>query len=101
MCCLPGGLYIDHLKQNDALIIFVTKLFRRVLDAQAYQHLETRTYGLNSFVIHTMSTGPPSQEQQNFVWTSKLFRFYLELYKNKFKNLFRARILKFLFRGLF
>ena len=29
-----------------------------------------------------MRTGPPAQDQYNFVWTSKSFSFYLELYKN-------------------
>ena len=30
--------------------------------------------------VLTMSTGPPAQEQYNFVQTSKLFSFYLDLY---------------------
>ena len=32
--------------------------------------------------VLTMSTGPPTQDQQVFVQTSKFFSFYLELYKN-------------------
>ena len=37
--------------------------------------------------VLTMSTGPPVQDQSNFVQTTTFFNFYLELYKNKFKNL--------------
>jgi hypothetical protein len=48
-----------------------------------------------------MSTGPLAQDQQNFVWTSKFFSFYLELYKNKFKNFIRTSKFKFSFRGLY
>ena len=50
-----------------------------------------------------MSTGPPAQSPYNFVWTSKFFSFYLELYKNKFKNLIRTStcIFKCSFLGLF
>jgi len=51
--------------------------------------------------VLTMSTGPPAQDQQNFVWTSRLFSFYLELYKNKFKNLNRTSKFKFSFHGLY
>jgi len=37
-----------------------------------------------------MSTGPPAQDQVNFVETNIFFSFYLELYKkNIFKNLIR------------
>ena len=47
-------------------------------------------------------TGPLSQDQKNFVWTSKFFSFYLELlvYINKFKNLIQTSKFKFSFRGL-
>ena len=34
-----------------------------------------------------MSTGPPAQDQDNFARTKTNFSFYLEQYKNKFKNL--------------
>jgi hypothetical protein len=40
--------------------------------------------------VFMMSTGPPAQDQQNFVRTSKFFSFYLVLYKNKFKNLIQT-----------
>jgi len=30
--------------------------------------------------VLTMSTGPPAQDHQNFVQTSKFFSFYLELH---------------------
>jgi hypothetical protein len=41
----------------------------------------------NPVVVLMMSAGPPAQDQQNFVQTRKFFSFYLELVKNKFKNL--------------
>ena len=50
--------------------------------------------------VFMMSTGPPAQDQQNFVRTSKFFSFYLELYKYKFKNLIRTSKFKFSFRAL-
>ena len=37
--------------------------------------------------VLTMTTDHPTQDQSNFVRTSKVFSFYLEVYKNKFKNL--------------
>ena len=43
---------------------------------------------------------PPAQDQKNFVWTSKFFSFYSELYKNKFKNLIWTSKFKFSFQGL-
>ena len=43
---------------------------------------------------------PPAQDQKKFVRTSKYFNFYLELYKNKFKNLILTSKFKFSFRGL-
>ena len=46
------------------------------------------------------STSPRVQDQQNCVRTSKFYSFYLELYKNKFKNLIRTSKFKFLFQGL-
>jgi len=46
-----------------------------------------------------MSNSPPAQDQQNFVRTSKFVSFYLELYKNKFKNLIQTRFI-FSFREL-
>ena len=47
-------------------------------------------------------TGPPTQNQKNFVRTSKFFSFCLELqkYKNKFKNLILTSKFKFSFRGM-
>jgi hypothetical protein len=42
---------------------------------------------LKLLTVPMMSTGPPPQNQQNFGRTSKIFIFYLELYKNEFKNL--------------
>jgi len=50
--------------------------------------------------VFMMSTGSPAQDQLNFVQTSKFFSFYLELYKNKFKNLIQTSKFKFSFRGL-
>ena len=47
-----------------------------------------------------MTTGPLAQDQLNFVRTSTFFRFHLELYKNKFKNLIRTSKFEFSFRGL-
>jgi hypothetical protein len=43
---------------------------------------------------------PPAQDQNFFFRTSKYFSFYLELYKNKFKNLILTSKFKFSFRGL-
>ena len=43
---------------------------------------------------------PPAQDQNFFFPTSKYFSFYLELYKNKFKNLILTSKFKFSFRGL-
>jgi len=40
--------------------------------------------------VFMMSMGPPAQDQQNFVRTIKFFSFYLELYKNNFKNLIQT-----------
>jgi hypothetical protein len=50
--------------------------------------------------VLTMSTGPPAQDQQNFVWTSKFVSFYLKLYKNKFKNFIRTSKFTFTFQEL-
>ena len=47
-----------------------------------------------------MSTGPPAQDQKIFVRTRSFFSFYLELYKNQFKNLIRTSKLKCSFQGL-
>jgi hypothetical protein len=57
-------------------------------------------YNSPSLVL-MMSTGPPAQDGSNFVQTSKVFSFYLELhaYKNKFKNLMWASKFKGSFRG--
>jgi hypothetical protein len=46
-----------------------------------------------------MSTSFLAQDQYNFVWTSKFFNFYLELYKNKFKNLIQTSKFKFSFQA--
>ena len=47
-----------------------------------------------------MRTGPPAKDQSNFVRTNQFFRFYLELYKDKFKNLIQTSNFKFSFLGL-
>ena len=39
------------------------------------------------YTVLTMSTGLLDQDQKNFVRTNKLFSFYLEPFKDKFKNL--------------
>ena len=57
-------------------------------------------YRVFFFPVLIRSTGPPAQDQQNFLWTSKFFSSYLELYENKLKNLIRTSKFKFLFRGL-
>jgi hypothetical protein len=33
-------------------------------------------------VVLSISTGPPEKDEENFVWTSKFFSFYLDRYKN-------------------
>ena len=48
-----------------------------------------------------MSTDPWAQDRQNFVRTSNFFSFYLELDKNKFRNLIRTSKFKFSFWGLY
>ena len=48
-----------------------------------------------------INTSPPAQHQQNFVQTCKSFSFYLDIYKNKFKNLIWTSKFKFSFRGLY
>jgi hypothetical protein len=53
-----------------------------------------------NYSVLTISTGPLSQDQKNFVWTSKFFSFYLELYINKLRNLIQTSKFKFSFRGL-
>ena len=45
-------------------------------------------------------TGPPAQDQLNFVRTSK-FQFFLELNENKLKNLIWTSKLKFSFRDCY
>ena len=55
---------------------------------------------LYDLAVLMMSTGAPAQHQLNFVRTSKSFNCYLELYKNKFKNLTRTSKFKFSFEGL-
>jgi len=42
-----------------------------------------------------MSIGPLTQDQQNFVHTSKFFRIYLKLYKIKFNNFMQTSKLNF------
>jgi hypothetical protein len=51
---------------------------------------------------HDEHTGPPTQNQKNFVRPSQFFSFCLELqkYKNKFKNLILTSKFKFSFRGM-
>ena len=48
----------------------------------------------------SMDTGPADQDQYYFVQTSTFSSFYLEMHKNKFKNLIRISKLKFSFQGL-
>jgi hypothetical protein len=52
-----------------------------------FQMLEASyTYSIvyrHSSAVLTMSTGPPAQDQQNFVWASKFFSFYVDLYIQK------------------
>ena len=59
-----------------------------------------RLSSLPDTTVLMMSSGPPAKDQYNFVRTSKIFRFYLELYKNKFKNLNWTSKFKISFRGL-
>jgi len=51
-------------------------------------------------VVLTISTGPPDKDEENFVWTSKFLSFYLDICKNKFKNLIWTGKFKFSFQGL-
>jgi len=54
----------------------------------------------NTFSVLAMGAGPMDQDQYYFVQTSKFFSFYLEMHKNKFKNLIRTSKFKFSFQGL-
>ena len=51
--------------------------------------------------VNMMNNGTPAQDQQNFVWTSQFFSFYLQLYKNEFKNLIRTSKFKFSYKNCF
>ena len=66
--------------------------------------MKVKRFGAQSdlFAVLTINTGPLAQDQQNFVRVGKFFSFYLELYKNKFKNLIRNSKFKLnFFRGLY
>jgi hypothetical protein len=66
---------------------------------QFYLALGLGPQGHNYFLtVLTMSTGSTALDQSNFVWTSKFFSFYLELYKNKLKNLIQTSKFKYSFR---
>ena len=54
----------------------------------------------STYVVLRTSTGLLVRRQINFLRTSKLFSFYLELHENKFKNLIQTSKFKFSFRGL-
>jgi hypothetical protein len=50
--------------------------------------------------VLTIRTDPLPQNEYNFIQTSKFFSFYLDIYKNKFKNLIHTSKFKFSFQGL-
>jgi hypothetical protein len=80
------------------LCIFVPCLVSNVVCVSVHSLLPFDI--LYDLAVLTMSTGAPVQHQLNFVRTSKSFNCYLELYKNKFKNLTRTSKFKFSFEGL-
>ena len=75
-----------------------------LLHLKAYRYIEflkMMSYDeYSTCAVLRTRTGLPVPRQINFLRTSKLFSFYLELHENKFKNLIQTSKFKFSFRGL-
>jgi hypothetical protein len=82
-----GKIMVTYFSKKYFLWLLLYELYSFIQHRTCLDQTKDYVLVFAAAVVLMMTTGPPVQDQQNFVRISKFFSIFLELCKNEFKNL--------------